>query len=512
MKVATRLVTGSSLLLALFGGAVAYQLSLVHRMAALNRDLVATRFQAAVAALDLTRRLDELEEYGRKFLVTHDVAYAERVTEARAACARDLAELGSLAPSGDEATVILSLDASWRRFPLAVAPADEIAEQLDGLGASRVEQGLVQPIAELHRQAWTATTTIQNSIESRVADSTRATRSAERISLAVVAAACVLGGAVVILTVRSIDAPLRRLTEATRIVAQGDFSQRLETGRGDEFSLLAADFNSMVDRLGELDRLKRRFISHVSHELKTPLVAMQETNRLLLEGTTGPLTEKQRRLLELNLQGAGRLAAMIANLLDLSRAEAGAMTYGFASNDLAALVERAAADFEALAGERGVRLEVRPSPRPVVAECDADRTLQVLHNLLDNALKFSPPGATVGVAADLADPPPAGVPQRVRRLLAAAPRDCSYARLAVSDHGPGVADADKEAIFERFHQLDGGRSKPGGVGLGLAICREIVRAHGGSIWIADTPGGGCTAMVLLPQRRNRGSRLESRST
>ncbi|HVN75122.1 MAG TPA: HAMP domain-containing sensor histidine kinase [Thermoanaerobaculaceae bacterium] len=493
MRVSTRLVTGSGLLVALLGGVLAYQLWLMQQLARANRDLVSRRFRATQAALDLARRLDEFDEYARKFIVTRDPAYAERVGETRAAFTRDLSELGASVSADAEISETLRLERAWRRFPLTGISPEALAGELERVDPSDVERELSGPIAELRKQVWVVAGTIQAAIEAGVASTARAADNAERLSVGVMGAALVLGAAIVFATVRSINTPLQRLAEATRRVAKGDFSQHLEGSRGDEFAQMSADFNTMVDRLGELDAMKRQFVSHVSHELKTPLVAMQETNRLLLEGTPGPLTERQRRLLTLNLQGAERLAGTIANLLDLSSAEAGAMTYSFADHDLGALAERAAADFEALAGERLVAIEVRRPAGGVTAECDAGRALQVLHNLLDNAVKVAPPESAVSltVAAAGGDAGPRAGPR-------ASP---ACVELIVADRGPGIPDAEKDAVFERFHRLRAGRRRPGGVGLGLAICREIVRAHGGAIWMADTPGGGCSAHVLIPCRQ-----------
>jgi signal transduction histidine kinase len=243
-------------------------------------------------------------------------------------------------------------------------------------------------------------------------------------------------------------------------------------------------------------------VSHVSHELRTPLVAMQETNRLLLDGLPGPLTERQRRLLGLNLQGSRRLSAMIANLLDLARLEAGVMRYDIRPHDLAALVRAAAGELEAWAQERGVRFAVEVPGTPLLAECDADRTVEVVVNLLDNASKFSPPDGAVAVRLRDAGSVPDEVPRDLARSLAGPGPNGRYAVLEIADLGPGVPDRDKRSVFERFHQA-GTEATPRatGVGLGLAICHEIVRAHGGAIWVADNKPTGSVFSVVLPLRQ-----------
>jgi two-component system sensor histidine kinase GlrK len=302
----------------------------------------------------------------------------------------------------------------------------------------------------------------------------------------------------VVLTVRSIREPLKHLIEGTRTVASGEFTYQLAATEGDEFAALAEDFNTMVRRLGELDRMKRGFVSHVSHELKTPLVAMQETNRLLLDGLPGPLNERQRRMLDLNLQGSRRLSAMIANLLDLARLESGGMRYDIRPHDLGALARDATAELEALAHERGVSFELDLPQPPVIVECDADRVTQVLVNLVDNAVKFSPQGRPVTVAVRLEPALPADTPRAFVAALGPA-RSSPFAAVRVADLGAGVPDSEKLRVFEKFRQAHAGSKRAGaGVGLGLAISAEIVRAHAGTIWVADNHPSGSVFVVLLP--------------
>ena len=172
------------------------------------------------------------------------------------------------------------------------------------------------------------------------------------VSYVFAAIALLSSGLVSFFIVQSISRPLKQLTQGTRTIAEGKFFYRLDTTRHDEFAQLAKDFNTMTLRLDELDQMKKDFVSHVSHELKAPLASMQETIRLLLEQIPGPLNDKQRRLLELNLASGRRLSTMIGNLLDLSRFEAGVVQYELKSNDLIALVRTAAADLEPHAGEK----------------------------------------------------------------------------------------------------------------------------------------------------------------
>jgi signal transduction histidine kinase len=498
MRVATKVATGSGLLAAVLIGVLGYFVVLVRQLVVTNRELTAVHFRTTTIALDLLHQVDQIEVNARKFYVTRDGAYADRVSRARDDFAAGLAELRALSSRGADADAAARLDDLWRQFVFAAVPAPEMAARLAGVPDAMLTEVLATPIERLNRQTWVVLNASRQGIAAQVASVAESGRTAEWVSLALAGIAVLLAVLIVILTVRSIREPLRRLIEGTRAVASGEFSYQLDTTRGDEFADLAEDFNTMVRRLGELDRMKRGFVSHVSHELKTPLVAMQETNRLLLDGLPGPLTERQRRLLELNLQGSRRLSAMIANLLDLARVESGGMTYDIQPHDLAALARGATAELETLALERGVRFELDLPNEPVTVECDADRVMQVLVNLCDNAVKFSPEGGPITIVVRPEPALPSDTPRAAAASLRSG-RSGPFAAVRVADLGGGVPEGEKARVFEKFRQAHQGSKRAGsGVGLGLAISAEIVRAHAGAIWVADNKPAGSVFVVLLP--------------
>ena len=497
MKVATKLALGWGVLIALFVGVLAYDLALVNRLARVNQGLSEIEFRAAAVSLEQSRRLAALEEFSRKLLVTRDEAYAERLAELRAEFEAGLRELRFLPLSPAELIEVERLVDLWRRLPLS-GITDE---------ANRVERGseeeqlllaeLVASFDGLRGQATTVTSAMQAAVAAKVEAAARASGQARTLSWVLVGLALAVSLGVLWLTLSSLNRPLRRLTEGIREVSRGRFTYRPGPPRGDEFSRLEASFNEMVERLGELDEAKSGFLSHVSHELKTPLVATEETIKLLLEEIPGPLNERQKRMLELNLQGSQRLSAMISKLLELSRLEAEEVGYDFQIRDLTEIVRTAVDSFAALGRERGLRLVMAPGGGPaadgVPVRCDDDRIIQVVENLLENAIKFSPAGGEIEVrlgaepatARQGTDPGPAG-----------------RATVEVVDQGPGVPEEDRQRIFERFVQLDaqprGANGEGRGVGLGLAICREIVEAHRGEVWVAANPPAGSVFGFSLP--------------
>jgi two-component system sensor histidine kinase GlrK len=253
----------------------------------------------------------------------------------------------------------------------------------------------------------------------------------------------------------------------------------------------------LAARVVEVDQMKRDFISHASHELKAPLASMQETTHLLLEGIPGSLTEKQERLLELNLQSGKRLARMIGNMLDLSRLQAGTVEYDMQEQDIAELVRGVVVELSVQASEKALRVLTDIPPEPIVVQCDPNRMVQLFTNLLENALRFSVRGGTVSVHVSSARQLTKRISRTPRR---ARPAPCGFALIAIADSGPGIDDEYKEAVFHAFHQPPHGKKSPGqSLGLGLAIARAVVEAHRGTIWVEDNPSGGSVFCVALPR-------------
>ncbi len=255
----------------------------------------------------------------------------------------------------------------------------------------------------------------------------------------------------------------------------------------------------MAERFVEVDQMKKNFISHVSHELKAPLASMQETTHLILERIPGPLTDKQKRLLELNMQSGKRLAQMIGNILDLSRLEAGIVEYEMQPSDLADLIHNVVMELSAEARDKSLRILTDIQREPLLVECDPNRMVQLFTNLLENAIRFSNKGGAVGIHVRSVRQYPR-MPQAALARMSARTTGNGFALIGISDSGPGIDDAHKETVFHTFHQGKHGKKSHGeSLGLGLAISRVVVEAHGGTIWIEDNPQGGAIFFVLLPR-------------
>lgn len=300
--------------------------------------------------------------------------------------------------------------------------------------------------------------------------------------------------------------PVHRLLDATRRLAAGDLGARTgrPAGRG-ELGELAGAFDEMAEALEraearrradealrqrnfeleqqnravqEAARLKGEFVSVVSHELRAPLASIQGYVELLLEGQAGPLAPSQREALAVVQRGAERLLALIQDLLDLARIEAGRLELEPARLDLRPLIREVADSLRPLLAARRQRLTLDlPDTLPPVW-ADGGRIAQALTNLLSNAHKYTPEGGQVTVAAAAG----AGV-----------------VRVEVTDTGVGLTPEEQAQLFTRFFRARGGTGRDaGGTGLGLVITRSLVELHGGQVAVTSAPGAGSTFTITLP--------------
>jgi signal transduction histidine kinase len=268
---------------------------------------------------------------------------------------------------------------------------------------------------------------------------------------------------------RHLLGPIRRLAEGTRRVSGGDLAHRLAEGRRDELGRLSEDFNAMASRLGELDQMKKDFVSNVTHELRSPLSAIESTVNMLAENLRAGRTEGTLDYFTMIRNNTARLGRFINNLLDLSRLEARRWELDLRAHPVEELLREVDDLYGPNAREKGMALRREPTPPGLTLVADADKVQQILNNLVGNALKFTPAGGTVTLSADrLAE----DAPEAVRARAAGAVTASGYVRLCVSDTGPGIAAADQERVFLRFERTESvAATKAAGTGLGLAIAR-----------------------------------------
>jgi len=248
-----------------------------------------------------------------------------------------------------------------------------------------------------------------------------------------------------------------------------------------QISGMVVAFQDVSERR-RLEKMKDEFISTVSHELRTPLTSLRASLGLISSGSLDKRPEKQRQMVEMAICNCDRLVRLVNDILDFDSVERGKLPLDRRGVEAVDLLRRAADVAHAAASQANVNFRIDAPPAPVVA--DAERILQVLNELVANAIKFSPPGTVIRLTA---------------KAPAAGSSGCGEVCFGVEDQGCGIALEKLERIFERFQQGDGSDSRAlGGTGLGLALCRSIVEQHGGRIWAESTVGQGSRFLFTLP--------------
>lgn len=275
--------------------------------------------------------------------------------------------------------------------------------------------------------------------------------------------------------------PVDKLTRAAERIGRGNLSERVDEPRSrDEIGRLAATFNQMIGRLAQAFERERRFTADASHELKTPLAVLRGDIEVALRREREPA--EYQRVLKSSLEEIARLTKLTDDLLTLARSDAGESVLDLEPVRLDLLAANARAYVASLAESAGVVLSYDAPASPVVIEGDQKRLQQLLVNLLDNAIKYTPSGGNVRLSLAVDD---------------------SVAVIEVSDTGRGVPESALPHIFERFYRrIDSRDSRVTGFGLGLAISKWIVDAHCGSIEVDSREGAGSRFTVRLPRRKN----------
>ena len=287
---------------------------------------------------------------------------------------------------------------------------------------------------------------------------------------------------------RGMTQPLRDMARAARRMETGDYSQRIHTDSRDEVGKLADAFNRMSTELEGLELLRRELVANVSHELKTPISALRAHLENLLDGVEQPDPET----LQIMLMQSERLGRLVDQLLDLSRLESGDVPLERERVELAPLVSQVFSEIQVARPDPGVTLDDDlPGDLPPVF-ADRERVHQVLFNLLDNAVRLTPAGGRVTVTASSHN---------------------GSIDVVVADTGPGIPAEHLPHVFERFYRVDESRSRDdGGTGIGLAIARSVVEAHGGRIWADSEPGRGSAFTFELPVASTSGEPGGERSS
>lgn len=284
-----------------------------------------------------------------------------------------------------------------------------------------------------------------------------------------------LGLIVSYVTAKYVALPLMRMNRAAKVIANGNFEERVDVTSSDELGELAQSFNHMAESLQTHEKVQKDFIANISHDLRSPLTSMQGFLTAMLDGTIPP--EKREHYLKIVLEETERLSRMTQSIVELSRAQSSAILLDESDFELNELIRWNIEMLEPQLEEKNVQIHGIYEAEQTMVHGDRDKISRVLQNLLGNAAKFSPQNGIIEVETTL---------------------DKKKVLVSVKDQGPGISEEDQKYVFDRFFKTDTTRNMDKtGSGIGLAIVREFLQAHGETITVKSEKGRGATFVFSL---------------
>lgn len=306
----------------------------------------------------------------------------------------------------------------------------------------------------------------------------------QRLAIYTAVGGIILAALLSLLFSRFLSKPLVKMNKAAMAMASGNYQQRIDIDTNDEIGLLANSLNTLASRLQEKisqleqqEQIRQEFVTNVAHEIKTPLAVMQGFTETMIDGLVRTEQEREEYLHNI-LDEINRLKRLVNELLDLKRMEEGNFNFDQGPCDLGGIINRVQRKFTQIAIEKGIYLEANIEKKLPFITCNSDRIERVLINLIANAIRHTPTGGKISLAATT---------------------KANQVYLRISDTGEGIAPEDLPMIWERFYKGDKSRTRTqGGTGLGLAIVKKIVEGHGGQINVESKLKVGTTFNIVLP--------------
>ena len=326
--------------------------------------------------------------------------------------------------------------------------------------------------------------------------------------------ALVIASLVSILSARGLLAPIAALTRASRSIPQGRFDERLPIERADELGELSRTFDEMRSKLEALEKLRAQFVSDVSHELRTPLTAIKGLAETLQDGAVEDPDVRDRFLASIEHE-TDRLIRMTQDLLTLTRIDGESLVLHLAPLDLLITLDSTLITLNPTIEAKQLQVTIKTNHDEVWLVADQDRLVQILFNLLDNAIQHAPPLSAIQIQIKLGTIKDASIlsgcslPQAYagdKPSVASIEEDTNWIVLQIQDQGPGIQPGDLPHIFERFYRADIARARAsGGAGLGLSIAQALVKEHSGHLWLhspimtsMNDTQHGTLAIMMLP--------------
>lgn len=476
MRLAPKVFLVSALVILVLGGVAGWSLHAVNELVEVNRGIATRSVPAIEATSGLPESFRRLVRLEAKYFVLRDRAYADLWNERATRISSELDRLGTLLVTDEEKHWHADAVAAFTRYRALVEQERVLLTRGETARAELISSRDAREAAD-HAEASVVKLMAATNAALRRAQAEAGALAGRTWNAVVWALVGSLGAALAatgFLAFRMTRA-LRRLSRATRDLADGSFTEPLPTNRKDEIGDLARAFNRMAVRLKEVDTLKEEFFSHISHDLRNPLTGMRGAAQLLVQGRTGPLQERQMKMVGVIAESAERMLAMVNQILEFTRLRAHLMPLERRPVDLAKVVARALDEVHPQAEDAGIALTTTTSGGDFSVLGDEAALMRVVVNLVSNAVKFTPRGGSV---------------------LAQVRDWGAEVELRVIDTGIGIAAAEIPRIFDPYRQVHTGRK---GSGLGLAVVKGLVETHGGRVTVESDPDKGSCFAVTLPR-------------
>jgi two-component system sensor histidine kinase GlrK len=479
LTIFSRLVVGYLAIFILAMAVIIYAIAQLRQLENISHSILRVDSRVLTYDQQLSDILLSLIRYEKKFIIDNDVGLYDQFLLKKNDFDNNLKEVMAVVDASETREMLNNVEKHFQRYQSLFDIEVEFlkaGQEYPGDNYKKEKELAVNGILDNLKKLKAYS---QNSTYAKIKKLGEAEVNASKVAIVMGLTSLVVGIVISIFITINITKPLSAIKKMTNEIARGNFPDDLELASPPEINELANAFNIMCAKLKQIDKLKSDFFSLMSHELRTPLTTIKEGTNLMIEGLeNGKATGKQKRLLTIISEESNRLINLVNSLLDLSKMEAGMMAYNFIPIDIAGLINKASREIEPLAENRNIKIHADINNGSPPVKVDRDRMLQVLRNLIGNAVKFTPDGGHVKVSSR---PVEEGV------------------NVSVEDSGAGIPADSLSTIFNKYEQVTlGGSNKIKGTGLGLSIVKHIIDAHGGKIWVESTLEQGSVFSFVLP--------------
>lgn len=422
--------------------------------------------------------------FDKKYVVSKDQDFYRQFLETDKYNEKGLEQISILMDTKDKKRLIINVKEFYDQYFSVVQQEAHLIKSNKGYSQKSYEKKKEDLAEQIIQNLGEVIEITKASADSKIEMSEKISSQALRVAVIITVASVIMAILIAFFNAHTINQPIVLLIKGAREIANGTFGKHLAIPSPPELNELANAFNHMCDHLKEIDEMKEDLISRISHEFRTPLAVIREAVSLHLDCISTGSIEKQRRLINIIGEECERLINSVNKILNRSRMDAGMMDYHMEKSSLSNLIEMSVSKIRPIAERKGISLEVNLEKALPHVSIDDEKIGQVLENLLDNALKFTPEGGKVSIGAFLKNVNTAELfPEKEKGVI----------EVSVSDTGCGIPEENIQDIFDKFKKLHGK-----GTGLGLYIARQIVGAHGGDIWVKSEKLKGSTFFFTVP--------------